>query len=83
VRVWYDLGGEPQMKQVTLNASKGELSEKVEFMLPRNSYDYEYEIEWRLKGNRTLTSGRKKGHDAILYVDELPAEATPVAGVAQ
>jgi hypothetical protein len=75
VRVWYDLGGSPQMKQVTLNASKGELSDKIEFMLPRNAYDYDYEIEWRLRGNKTVSSGRKKSHDAILYVDELPAGA--------
>lgn len=72
VKVFYDLGGAEQVKQVTLNADKQQLSEQVEFMLPAGKVDYAYEITWRLKGNRTLTSGRKTASDAILFVDELP-----------
>jgi len=34
--------------------------------------NYDYQIDWRLKGNRVLTSGRKTASDAILFVDDLP-----------
>ena len=73
VKVFYDLAGAEQVRQVTLNAAKGQLSEKVEFMLPADKVDYDYEVTWRLKGNRTLSSGRKTASDAILFVDELPS----------
>ena len=73
VKVFYDLAGAEQVRQVTLNAAKGQLSEKVEFMLPADKVDYDYEVTWRLKGNRTLSSGRKTASAAILFVDELPS----------
>jgi hypothetical protein len=72
VKLFYDLGGIEQVKQVTLNAAKGPLSEPVEFMSPQGTLDYDYEITWQLKGNRTLTSGRKKTSTDLLFVDELP-----------
>lgn len=72
VKIYYDLAGAEQVKQVTLNAAKGQLSDKVEFMLPADKTDYDYEISWRLKGNRTVSSGRMSASDAILFVDELP-----------
>jgi len=72
VKVFYDLGGTEQVKQVTLNPGKQQLSDQVEFMLPADKVDYGYEITWRLTGNRTLTSGRKSASDAVLFVDELP-----------
>ncbi|MGH2628743.1 MAG: hypothetical protein ACRDHY_19060, partial [Anaerolineales bacterium] len=73
VKVFYELGGAEQVKQVTLNAAKGQLSEQVEFMLPAGKQDFEYEIVWQLKGNRAVSSGRKNGSAAVLFVDELPA----------
>lgn len=73
VKVYYDLGGEDLVRQEVLNASKGELSRTVEFMLPANEFEYDYEISWTLRGNRTLSSGRRTTSDAILFVDELPA----------
>jgi hypothetical protein len=72
VKIYYGLGGVEQVKQVTLNAAKGPLSEPVEFMSPQGTLDYDYEITWQLKGNRTLTSGRKKASTDLLFVDELP-----------
>jgi hypothetical protein len=73
VRVFYDLAGKSQVKQVTLNASKGQLSEQVEFMALPDKTDYDYEIVWQLKGNRTVSSGRKTASTGTLFVDELPA----------
>jgi hypothetical protein len=72
VKIFYSLGGAEQIKQVTLNPAKGQLSEKIEFMLPENSFNYDYEINWRLTGNRSATSGRRSGSDSLLFVDELP-----------
>ena len=72
VSIFYELGGGEQSKRVTLNASKGELSEKIEFLLPADQYEYEYEISWRLRGNRSVSSGRQSSTEAILFVDELP-----------
>jgi hypothetical protein len=66
------LGGIEQVKQVTLNAAKGSLSEPVEFMSPTGKLDYDYEITWQLKGDRAVTSGRKKSSTDLLFVDELP-----------
>ncbi|HEX7077922.1 MAG TPA: hypothetical protein VF363_05840 [Candidatus Eisenbacteria bacterium] len=73
VKVFYKLGDAEQVKQVTLNASKGQLSDKIDFILPADKTDYDYEITWHLKGNKTVTSGRKSASDAVLFVDEVPA----------
>jgi hypothetical protein len=73
VRLFYDLAGKQQVKQVTLNVSKGQLSEQVEFMAPPDKTEYDYEIVWQLKGNRTVSSGRKTNSTGTLFVDELPA----------
>ena len=72
VKLFYKLGDTEQVKTVTLNASKGQLSEKIDFILPADTVNYDYQIDWRLKGNRVLTSGRKTASDAILFVDDLP-----------
>ena len=62
-----------QVKQTTLNATKGQLSDKLEFILPTGKANYDYQIDWRLKGNKTVSSGRKSASDAVLFVDEVPA----------
>lgn len=72
VRVYYTLGDQERVKQLSLNASRDVLSGQVEFMLPADQYEYDYEITWRLRGNRTVSSGRQTTNEAILFVDELP-----------
>lgn len=71
-KIYYEIGGKEKISQVTLNPSQGKLSEKVYFMLPGEKFDYGYETTWRLKGQRTVSSGRKTASDAILFVDEVP-----------
>jgi hypothetical protein len=71
VKLYYDLGAGEQVKQVTLNASKGQLSDKLEFLLPAGKGDYGYEIQWRMKGDRVVTSGRRTGSETVLFVDEV------------
>lgn len=72
VKIFYDLGGSEQVKQITLNVFKNQLSDRIEFMLPADKFDYGYEITWQLRGNRTVSSGRKIANSATLFVDELP-----------
>jgi hypothetical protein len=72
VKVFYQLGGREQVKQVTLNPAKGQLSDRLEFLLPADKLDYSYEVTWRLSGNRAVSSGRRSASDAVLFVDELP-----------
>ena len=77
VKLFYDLAGSPQVKHATLEAAPPETARpqpgQIEFMSLSDSVDYEYEITWRLRGNRTVSSGRQKGSGAILHVDEVPA----------
>lgn len=72
VKIYYDLAGVEKVKQATLRPSQGKLSEKVYFILPADKLEYEYEITWLLRGQRELSSGRKRSSNAILFVDELP-----------
>ena len=73
VKIFYNLGETEQVKSVTLNATKGQLSDKIDFILPADKANYDYQIDWRLKGNKVVSSGRKSASDAILFVDEVPA----------
>ncbi len=54
---------------------RGELSESMGLMLPTGSEAYDYEVNWRLRGNKTVSSGRQSGVGSILFVDELPEDA--------
>ncbi|MDO5981477.1 hypothetical protein [Flavivirga spongiicola] len=72
IKIYYNLGGDDQMKQFSLNPKKDVLSGQVEFMLPNGSQEYDYEVTWRLWGNEQKTSGRQTTSFETLYVDELP-----------
>ncbi len=73
VRVYYKVaGGEEQFKQTSLNISKQVLSAAIDFILPREVSEYEYEIDWLLKDNQVKKSGRKKTAFDDIYVDVLP-----------
>lgn len=72
VKLYYELGGKELTKLVTLNPAKNQLSEKADFMLPGESYDFKYDVTWRLNNNQTKTSGKLTGSDAIVFVDALP-----------
>ena len=71
VKIYYMMGETEQVKQVTMNATKGQLSDRVDFILPAGALSYDYEIEWQLKGNRSVSSGRKKATSSILFVDNV------------
>jgi len=59
------------VKQVSMLPSRDEYSSKVNLMLPKDTIEYDYEITWRLKGNKTETSGRHTTSEPILFVDEI------------
>ncbi len=61
-----------QVRQVTLNAAAEAVAGRIEFIAPREVLDYDYEISWRLTGNRTVSSGRQTTSSTILHVDEVP-----------
>ena len=61
-----------QVKQLTLSAAAPAFAGLIEFVGPRNLLDYDYEIAWRLTGNREVTSGRQKTSSTILEVDDVP-----------
>ena len=42
-------------------------------VLPDGVYDYEYDVAWRLRGNRSVSQPRTKSNESTLFVDELPA----------
>jgi hypothetical protein len=73
VKIFYNLGDAEQVRTTTLNPSKGQLSDRLDFILPSNVVDYDYEITWQLKGNRTVSSGRKRANQSVLFVDEVAA----------
>lgn len=75
VKFYYDYGAGEKEEQITIKGNQEVPAALAEFMLKRGSYDYEYEIVWRLFGNKTLSSGRKKSSDTLIYVDEIPENA--------
>jgi hypothetical protein len=71
VRLWAKAGGKEQVQQVTLDPGKSRLSDRFEILLPADSFAYDYEIAWRKAGNKSGTTGRLSGQDAILFVDDV------------
>jgi hypothetical protein len=78
VKFFYDYGAGEKVEAITIKSSDQITAQIAEFMLKNDRYDYEYEITWRLKGNKSLTSGRKKAAETLLYVDEIPKDAVEV-----
>ncbi|MEZ4824914.1 MAG: hypothetical protein R3C61_01270 [Bacteroidia bacterium] len=72
VSVYYNVGGQDNVKKTTLSTERGQISEKISLLLPENRYDYDYEIQWRLRGNQVVNSGRQSSSESILFIDELP-----------
>lgn len=71
VKLIYTLNGRELSKIVTLNPSRNQLSERVDFMLPADSYNYQYEVTWKLADNTTRTSARLSSEAAIVFVDNI------------
>ena len=74
VKVSSQLGERTVVRQVTLNTARDERSGVIDFLVPRGAAVYDYEIQWRLRGNKSLTTGPQQTDQDILYLDELPGE---------
>ena len=73
VKISYTVAGIKRSVLKSFNLSKAEpLAAEVEIIQPNNVFEYEYEIIWQLKGNRTVTTGVKKGEATTIFIDELP-----------
>jgi hypothetical protein len=75
VKFYYDYGAGEKEEQVTIKGNQSVPAALAEFMLKRGKYDYEYEIIWKIFGNKSLTTGRRKSSDTLIYVDEIPDNA--------
>ena len=75
VKFFYDYGAGEKEEQITIKGNQEVPAALAEFMLERGKYDYEYEIIWRLYGNKQVSTGRKKSSDGLIYVDEIPEDA--------
>ncbi len=71
VKIYYDVDGKEQVKQVALLPYKDQYSGTVDILLPNNDLKYDYEISWRMYGNKSKSSGRLTTSEPILFVDEL------------
>jgi hypothetical protein len=73
VRVYYKIAnGEEQFKQSGLNIGKQVFSSSIDFILPKEQSEYDYEIDWLTGSNEVVKSGRKKTSFDDIYVDMLP-----------
>ncbi len=70
VRIYYKIAGIERMKQVGMNTSKGFTSATLDYILPQNEAEYEYELEW-VKGSTNVKSARIKTSQTTVYVDEI------------
>lgn len=74
VRLFSDLNGVERVEQETFRVSRDPLSRRLELLTPADRAAFDYEITWRMRGNRTLGTGRLTTDETLLFVDELPEE---------
>ena len=65
------VGGEEKQKQVSVRPSENYQPEQVEIILPKGEFQYDYEIIWRMAGNKTESSGRQTTQESLLFIDEI------------
>lgn len=73
LRFYSDFMGKELTDELSFEVGEDPLSGIIEYAFedgqPRT---YEYEIKWRLFGNRSVSTGRLTGDDDRIYIDELP-----------
>jgi hypothetical protein len=70
-RIFYKIteNSQEQVKQVTLNPAKRIFSTVEEIMLPKNAFNFDYQVEWLLNTNEDIKSARRTSSSPDLYVD--------------
>jgi hypothetical protein len=67
--------GTPLTEELSFEVGESPSSQVIEYAyLNGEPPTFEYEISWRLVGNRSVTTGRQRSEDDIIYIDELPAQ---------
>jgi len=79
VQIEYPFFGETRRQQLVARVDNPPDQRSLEITLPRDQFEIDYTITWRLQGNQTLVS---HGRDAsgLLFIDELPTEHGPAPG---
>jgi len=73
VRLYYELGDTEHSRRKALRPDAGEgVSEKLHFMLPADTYEYDYEVFWRMDDGTTRRTGRVSSEFQTIYLDEIP-----------
>ncbi len=72
VKIYYNTGSGERIEQVNIKADGPNTATKIEFVLPEGKYEYEYEITWRIAGNKEVKTPRTKSTSTFLYADEVP-----------
>ena len=71
-RLHYKVGAKEHVKRVSLRPKNGQgLSQTVNFMLPADSYQYEYELSWTMKDGSKKSSGRVTSEDGTVFFDRV------------
>jgi hypothetical protein len=65
------LGREMPPIQVSMRTNPDDLNKTIEYFHTNGIFDYEYELKWRVRG-QYVTSGRLKGDEDFIFIDELP-----------
>ena len=72
VYIYNKTGEKENVSQGTINPATGVYSQRIDYLAPKDDMDYDYEITWRLTGNRVVKSGRLSSNETVLFVDEIP-----------
>lgn len=73
VRFYSDFMGTQIADELSFEIGESPSSQIIEYAYEAgHEPEFEYEIRWRLFGNRSLESGRRRSTDDIIYIDELP-----------
>jgi hypothetical protein len=70
--LFYTLFGKPYTQQVTLRASDEAPEKEVEYVCLDGDFDYQYQLSWRLRGNKRVNTDKLKTNETVIYCDELP-----------
>jgi hypothetical protein len=72
VKFTSELNGKAQTQRVTLNTSRGDLSKRVDLVVPRDTQQFRYQVQWQMGGNQTVSGPEQTTDQQILYVGEVP-----------
>jgi hypothetical protein len=72
VKVYYEYGAGEKMIQLRLMPRKNEVNGTLEFLLPKEVYDFEYEVTWTTNDNKKFNQPRQTSNDVFLFVDNVP-----------